>query len=119
MLARIFFGVNEVPIGIDENLVRCPSCEGYNLADIMVISKYFHFFWIPIFPMEKDLNVICKTCGLKRYGMNFDSNIISNYNEIKAKFKHPWFTYIGTTIFLLIFISIIFVLIFGQGNSTT
>lgn len=113
MFARILFGVSEVPIGIDEVLVKCPCCEGYNLADIMVISKYFHFLWIPFFPIEKDLNVICKTCGLRRYGLNFDSNMISNYNEIKSKFKHPWFTYLGATIFILIFVSIIFVSLFG------
>lgn len=107
MLARIFFGVKEVPIGIDEFLVKCPSCEGHSLADILVISKYFHFFWIPFFPIEKDANVICKTCGLRRYGMIFDSNLINNYNEVKGKFKHPWFTYIGSAVFILIFVSII------------
>ncbi|MEO6845178.1 MAG: zinc-ribbon domain-containing protein [Ginsengibacter sp.] len=104
MIARIFFGIKETPIGVDEFLLKCPSCEGYNMADVMVVSKYFHFCWIPFFPIEKDANVICQTCGLKRYGMNFDSKSIDNYEQEKGKFKHPWFTYIGSTIFLLIFV---------------
>src|SRR5487761_2397662 len=96
----IIFGVGQTPIGLDEFLIKCPSCETNSWAEIMVVSHYFHFFWIPFFPTEKDANVICKTCGLKRYGMSFDKNLISNYNEVKGKFRHPWFTYIGLTIII-------------------
>ena len=112
MIARIFFGTKETPIAIDEFLIKCPSCEGYSPADVMVISKYFHFAWIPFFPIEKEANVICKTCGLKRYGMNFDEKSIDNFEQIKGKFKHPWFTYIGSSIFILIIVSIIIASIF-------
>jgi len=106
-MGPIIFGIKETPIDIDEYLVRCPSCEGYSLADILVISKYYHFYWIPFFPTEKDANVICKSCGLKRYDMAFDAGLITNYNEVKGKYKHPWFTYIGLTIMILIFTAIL------------
>ena len=114
MISLIFFGTRETPIGIDEILIKCPSCEGHNLADLMVVSKYFHFFWIPFFPTDKDANVVCKTCGLKRYGMAFDSNLVSNYGELKRKYKHPWFAYTGLAIFIFIFIAIILATIFSN-----
>ena len=108
----IIFGVRQTPIGLDKFLIKCPSCETNSWADIMVVSHYFHFFWIPFFPTEKEANVICKTCRLKRYGMAFDKNLISNYNEVKGKFRHPWFTYIGLIILILIFLAIITAAIF-------
>lgn len=113
-MALVIFGIKETPINIDEFLIKCPSCEGYSLADVMVISKYSHFFWIPFSPIDKDANVICKTCGLKRYGMNFDSNLIDNYEQVKGKFKHPRFTYIGSAILFLILVVIILGSIFQK-----
>ncbi|MEO8961436.1 MAG: hypothetical protein ABI325_06120 [Ginsengibacter sp.] len=82
MIPLIFFGFKETPIGIDEFKVKCPSCEGNSLADVVVVIKYFHFFGAPFFPTEKDANVICKTCGLKKYGMIFNQSLINNYNEV-------------------------------------
>jgi hypothetical protein len=89
----------ETPIDVDEFLVKCPSCEKHSWADVMIISRYFSYGRIPMFPSSKEANVICKTCGLKRYGMSFNPNLISNYEEVKRKYKHPWWTYIGAVFF--------------------
>jgi len=100
----IFFGTKEAAIGIDEQLVYCPSCEADAFADIMVMSTYFHMYYLPLFPVSKEVNVICKTCGLKRYGSPLNSGIIKNYAEIKHQFKHPWYTFVfpGLVVFLII-----------------
>jgi len=111
-MALIIFGVRQTPIGTDELLIKCPSCEKHSWADVMVVSKYFHFFWIPFFPTEKELNIICKECGLKRYGLYFDSNLISNFEEVKEKFRHPWFTYIGVTLIIALILTVILAAIF-------
>lgn len=108
----IIYGEKEVPIGLDEYLVKCPSCEKHSWADIMVVSHYFHFYLIPFWPTDKDANVVCNTCGLKRYSISFNQNLISNYNEVKGKYKHPWFTRIGLIIIILIIVSIITAVIF-------
>ena len=106
-MGLVFFGEKETPIGVDEFLVKCPSCETESLADVMVVSHYFHFYYLPFFPIEKDANVFCKTCGLKKYGISFNQNLISNYNEVKRKYRHPLFTYIGLIIVVLIILLII------------
>ena len=108
-MAIIIFGVRQKPIDIDEVVVKCPSCEKLSSADIMVIGKYFHFFWLPFCPTEKELNIICKECGLKRYGLNFDSTFISNFEEIKSKFNHPWSSYLGLTLLIVLILSIILI----------
>ena len=98
----VIYGVKEVPIEVDEFFIKCPSCEVHAWADILIISRYVHFYWIPFFPIEKEANIICKTCGLKRNGMPFDKNLTSNYEEVKGKYKNPWFAYTGIAIFVLI-----------------
>ena len=102
----VIYGVKQVPIGLDEAFIKCPSCEVHNWADIMVISTYAHFYWIPFFPIDKEVNVVCKTCGLKRYGMTLNENLVNN-SEIKNKFRHPWFTYSGLAFLIFIFTAIL------------
>lgn len=111
-MGLVIFGEKETPIGLNEFLIKCPSCETHSWADIMVVSHYFHFYFLPLFPTYKDANVICKTCGLKRYRTSFDQKLISNYNEVKSQYRHPWFSYIGLTIIILIILLIIIGAIF-------
>ncbi len=106
-MALITFGVKNKPIDFGEYFVKCPSCETDSLADIMVSTYYFHIFFVPVIPTEKDALVICQKCGLKRSGISFDEKLISNYNEIKSNYRHPWYTYIGITIVLFVLLSII------------
>jgi hypothetical protein len=93
-MGLIIYGHSKTPIGFDEVLVRCPSCEKSSWADLLVESQYFHIYWLPVFPFDKLANLICHDCGLKRYGIPFDPNLLSNYSEIKPKFRHPIKTFI-------------------------
>ena len=105
-------GTKQANIGMDEFLVNCPSCETQAWADVLVTSSYYHFMYMPFWPTGKEANVICQKCGMKRYGMNFNEKLISNYREIKSKFRHPWYTYIGLSIGVIIFVSLILIAIF-------
>ncbi|MCE3283498.1 MAG: hypothetical protein K0Q66_2235 [Chitinophagaceae bacterium] len=88
-------------MGLAEFFVRCPACESHQPADAMVVSHYYHFYFIPVFPVGKHVDLVCQHCGLKRYGTSFDSTIISNYDEVKTKYRHPWYTYTGTALLLM------------------
>lgn len=89
----IIYGVQQANIGIDEFMIKCPSCEADNFADVMIISNYYHIYFLPIVPFEKEANIICKKCGLKRYHVPFVPKFFKNYYEIKSGFKHPIYTY--------------------------
>jgi hypothetical protein len=106
-MAFIIYGVKEVPICVDDFLIKCPSCETYSWAEVMIISKYIHVFLIPFFPKEKEATVICKKCGLKRCNMTVSSNLIGNIEEYKKKFRHPWFTYTGFGIIMAIILGVV------------
>lgn len=94
----IFFGQAKTPIGVDEVLMNCPSCEKATYSDLMVESNYFHVYGIPIFPIDKTCNLICQECNLKRYGLPFEKAVLPNFEEIKQKFRHPVRTYISSLI---------------------
>lgn len=40
----------------------CPSCQQNNTLTVGTIARYFHFFFIPIFPTSKDNIAICGHC---------------------------------------------------------
>ena len=94
----IKYGIATSPIDIGEYLVKCPSCESDQWADVMILSNYAYVFVVPIFPVGKEANVFCKKCGLKRCGVSFDARLISDYEQIKKQYRHPWFAYIGVGI---------------------
>lgn len=91
----LIYGISKAIIGIDEFLLKCPSCETSTWHDVMISSKYMHFFWIPACPVEKEADLICKKCGLKRYERGFDKNLIPEYDLVKNKFRHPFYTYVA------------------------
>lgn len=39
--------------------------------------------------------------------MNFSEKLVNNYSEIKNNFKHPWYTYLGSSIAILIIVCIV------------
>jgi hypothetical protein len=107
-MSLLFFGQTTTPIGVEKVLCRCSVCEQDTWSDLMVQSVYTHIYYIPVFPVDKLANLICQECGNKRYGVAFDSKLISNYEEIKSKFKHPLRTYLlSGTVGLLILIALI------------
>jgi hypothetical protein len=98
----LFYGVKKAAIGIDEILSYCPSCETDTFADIYITSDYYHFYFVPIFPIEKEVTFSCKKCGLLRKDIPLTKNSVKNFDEVNRKFKHPWYTY-----FAMLFIAVI------------
>jgi len=108
MFIPLKYGIERANIDTGEFLVKCPSCETDQWAEVMVSSVYSHIYYIPLFPNDKDAYVCCEKCGLKRYGVPFNAKLIDNFEDVKRNYRHPWYTYIGAGIiafpFLLLFI---------------
>ena len=92
-MAIIIYGLKQAPIDIAEVVMSCPSCESDSFAEIMVYSNYYHIFFIPIYPVSKEVNIICQKCGLKSYHVPFPPKSLKDYDQLKSRFKHPWYTY--------------------------
>ena len=108
MLFFKVYGYKEVPISVDQLFIRCPSCETHNWADVMIISKYFHLYFIPMWPVAREVNVICESCGLKRNNIVFSEKLVDNFQEVKSRYPHPWLSYIGL-ICIVVFVLIVII----------
>lgn len=106
-MAFIIYGIKQLYIGGDDIMTRCASCEKHSWAEMNVVGKYFHFFWIPFFPVDKEVNITCEECGLKRNGLYFSESVIPNFREVKHKFRQPLYSYTGLIIIGLVIISVI------------
>jgi hypothetical protein len=115
-MGLIFYGVKKANIGFDEFLVKCPSCEADNFADVMVTSNYYHIYFVPIFPIEKEVSCICQKCGLKRYDVPFNKRTFKNYTEVKSKFRHPWYSWFFTLIIGTIILISILIALFSNSD---
>lgn len=110
-MAILIYGVQKTAIGIDEVLEKCPSCESDTFCDLFLTSDYYHMFYIPIFPIGKEVSIFCKKCGLKRYNVPLTVQTMKNYQELNSKFRHPWYTYsvpivFGSLILIAIIVSV-------------
>ncbi|MEO8771207.1 MAG: hypothetical protein ABI402_14025 [Ferruginibacter sp.] len=100
-------GIKSAIIDIGEYIIKCPSCETDSWADVMVISNYWHIWFIPVFPVGKEATTICKKYGLKSNGVHFDEKLIRNFGKVKHLYRHPWYTYLLTGIIVIIILMII------------
>jgi hypothetical protein len=106
----IIYGINKTSIGIFEPLFyKCPRCEELNTTYIVIYSFYYHIFWIPVFPIRKEPIATCSECGFVRDELKFGPSLIKEFEEKKKEYKHPWWTYLLTLIFLALIITIIIV----------
>lgn len=107
-MALAIYGTRKISIYLDDFLIRCPSCETHSWAEILIVSTHIHLYWIPFFPKEKEANVVCKKCGLRRNNMTVSSKLIENIGDYKKKFRHPWFSYTGSAIIVVVILGVVF-----------
>lgn len=90
----IFFGTKEKEIkrGRFTN-VSCPECKETVSMTYIVEAKYFHFYWIPVFPYKKNTFVGCHECDTVFERKQFSENIknkLQKENELKPARNPIW-----------------------------
>jgi MFS-type transporter involved in bile tolerance (Atg22 family) len=111
-MALLIYGSQKTSIGIFEPLFyKCPNCDELHTTYLVVYSIYYHIFWIPVFPYEKEAIANCSACSFLRNEINFGYNLIKEFEEKRKDFKHPWWTYTLSVIFSGIIIALIVTLI--------
>lgn len=93
-MAFVYYGVHKAHIGMDEIMERCPACESDTFHEILVTSNYYHMFLIPVFPIAKEVTMVCEKCGMRRKDVPLTQRSFKNYDALREKFRHPWHTYL-------------------------
>ena len=42
--------------------LACAHCHTLDALAIVIVTRYFHFFWIPVFPFQKKAVSVCAHC---------------------------------------------------------
>ena len=95
----IKYGIKRAYTGsYDPYPFQCPNCKELDSTLFYPYSDYWHCWYIPIFPYEKDGHSKCDRCGFTVQSIKFNRNTRDIYREQKRKFRHPFYTYIGAAI---------------------
>lgn len=106
----IIYGSRRKMVGAtDAFLYECPYCEETNTTTIAVYSKYYHIFWLPIFPFAKEAHANCSSCNASRGDHKFGPELTKQAQVIQKELKHPFYLYLLTILFCLFIVAIFIV----------
>lgn len=58
-----FFGIRQtIVLSVLLANLTCSHCGERNTVSAHFISRHFHFFWIPVFPIGKKVVTVCSHC---------------------------------------------------------
>ncbi len=106
----IIFGLRASNIGsLTVDNAKCEYCENDGTQNITEFGRYFHIFWIPIFPLGRKTFGECCHCKRTIKKKEFNSELKRLYVENKSTIRRPIWHWLGT-ILIGLFIVLIFIL---------
>jgi zinc-ribbon family len=87
---------------------KCSNCNTKDSIEMYTFSRYFHIFWIPIFPYRKEAVTQCNHCKQVLNKKQFSADLLSLYDEMKMNIKTPYWQFIGIGLFAVLIIAITF-----------
>jgi len=90
----------------------CPACGTEHTIHMVPHQRYFHLFWIPLFPTSKQLVPVCSSCGAM-----FTTQKIPVTSEVRNQFKTPKWTFTGLIALGLILLAFVIFVMVGSVSS--
>lgn len=104
----ILLGVKTKLLKVENNLFECEKCNTMNSVQIVFFEKYYHFFWIPFFPISKIGISNCNHCKVVLYKKEMPSELQLAYEQCKIDAKVPLTLYFGLILIAMISLYLIF-----------
>ena len=93
--------------------VTCVNCHAHGSVSEVVVSRYLHFFWIPLFPIGKRAVTVCGHCQQALEQFQWPPAYQQPAFLAKQQARAPLTNYIG-----LLLLGIPFLLLIGIGAFT-
>ncbi len=110
----IIFGSKSKLLGSSATTADCNHCGSVGTVHLSFITKYFHIFWIPMFPYGKKGVSECSHCKQVLYENQMPGNLKAVYEVEKAKAKIPLGYRFGQILIGLFFAFSIFSVVFSK-----
>ena len=92
----IIYGTRASNIGnFEVSDSKCSYCNEGDTQRVSVFGRYFHIFWIPIFPIGKKAVAECTHCKRTIEQKEFSPQLKNQYQEIKKNAKRPFWHWLG------------------------
>jgi hypothetical protein len=90
----IIFGLRSKSLGGARIPARCSFClqEGVALG---AEQRYFHLYWIPVFPLPKQLVSVCGHCQKVTEEKAFDANVKMHSDQLRVTLRTPFYLWVG------------------------
>jgi antitoxin component YwqK of YwqJK toxin-antitoxin module len=112
----IVYGTGEVKHRSSHTAIiksKCPEC-GEPEVTFHFFKKYFHLFWIPVFPYQSRQLAFCEKCHAG-YQESIPSSLHSDLERARSYASFPWQAFSGLVILAVVISSITY---FSDGKTT-
>ena len=104
----MIWGWRDKNIKIEQNSkYHCPDC-GEEAISFSFLINYIHVFWIPIFPIEKNIISNCDKCNTSYKNKLIPEVLQTDLTFLKPYFKTPPYLFTGPVLVLLFIVYAIF-----------
>lgn len=98
----IIFGTRgKVIHGAQINNMACKSCGNQSHATFGVL-RYFHIFWIPVFPTMQAPGTECLKCKQTLLGKDLPDHIRQNIKSVVFAAKSVWYAFTGLVLIAVV-----------------
>ena len=95
------YGTKNFILGLhDPYPFQCPNCSKLGTVEFTITGEYFHFWYIPCYPVEKDGIASCSECEFRVNTIKYNRITADEFRQIKNKYRFPFYTYTGIAIFI-------------------
>jgi hypothetical protein len=98
----LIFGLNKSKIATEGIQGNCVHCRTRFSIDAVVHGRYFHLFYIPVFPVGKQVSTLCSHCKQSLEGNEAREIYGSDLQEVKRRARAPLWHYSWLFIWLTI-----------------
>ncbi|RZJ82281.1 MAG: hypothetical protein EOO47_01170 [Flavobacterium sp.] len=112
----IIFGTRSKILNGSTVTADCNYCSSTQSLRLSFLLRYFHIFWIPMFPLSKTGVSQCSHCKQTLYANQMPSALQVVYQEEKKKVKTPLGYRFGLILIGLIVLFIIVSVIVNGGK---
>lgn len=83
---------------------KCTTCDEYNSTLLHVYYRYFHVFWIPMFPLGKKGEADCEYCGAHTKSKKLNDKLKLHLSNFKNNVSIPKKSFTGTILLCILII---------------
>ncbi|WP_108808858.1 zinc-ribbon domain-containing protein [Aquimarina spinulae] len=119
-----FYGLNSSILKSKKlNNTKCPYCQTENSFTVTIFGKYFHIFWVPVFPISKTSTAKCSHCKKKYSEREFSSEMKTSLfkenqlNPVKTPIWHAIGCLVPVLLILVFILFIVFTIMFHSNNN--